>query len=1032
MANGKGSKFHSRNANSFSAKVASFFSGLFKFRKTSLTLFAVLAYVIVIALDFYAEYSALSVPSPEPYYLKSAWYDLQKISEKPHPYHSHANDEVYEYVYNRALSYAERNSSLIQVCTDFGQGSLYKQRDVFNDSSTDARIIYFESGNVLVKIQGSNPSLSAVLVSAHFDSVPTAYGTTDDGMGIASMFGILDYYSSSSKQPERSIVFNFNNDEEFGLLGATSFFNHKWSKEVEYFINLEGTGAGGRAILFRATNYGLAKYYKYVPSPFASSIFQEGFSKRFISSETDYKVYAQNGLKGFDIAFYKPRSLYHTARDSIDGTTKGSLYHMLSNSLLLTQKLANEQEIDDDESEAVYFDILGKFLVIFSINALYTFNIILLVVIPVIIIVLLIVIFKRGTWRITHSKVSSLIRLPVSLVISGVIADWIGDLIQHKNPLIVSLNYNIVLLVLTATVLLSNYIVLNFFNNVLRIHDQKLVVLLELTFFSWIVTIVATVRERPQSVSTGEWLPTVLYILLSVSSIFGLLGLAVKRNSVPTVNIIDYGATGQHYLDVEIQQQPSEATEHDNEQLHEAIQNGQDERDDEPNSVGQSTANDEEDAEASDEASPLLGGDTANEDRNTANGDIRQKIRKAAIDSLNYDWSLQFFILVPTALYFIYFNVHEMLQAIYQNSQDGTASVKQVFFFLKAFAFVFSIPIIAFSHKLNYFLRLGLFLAIIFGTLIATYTFPFNYNNPLKISFYQQIDLDAEAQPIVNIIGSKSYIKPFLQDLPSIKEAKTNIHCIDNARRPGQEVCSYRGLDPNLVGNKTGKTNFDDILSVKVLKNSNNNSDKVSPYEPLSAEFLIKVKDNRQCVLTFNSTSYKSFQYGKSPLRLLTIYHDDNNTYDNYSKVLVTGYTGSSVSQGQQVGFTTLPTGYSKDKDGNDYFKWFKGIDQVQIHKTNWTQPHYHVGVQWIPRWFDDDDEDGNSVDDEQDSNNRLNKLGINIECYWGEYDTEVQVGKDIVRKVPAYDELLQYSPNYIVYTKTYPGLVILKKYIEL
>lgn len=116
---------------------------------------------------------------------------------------------------------------------------------------------------------------------------------------------------------------------------------------MKYFINLEGTGAGGRAVLFRATDTGIVSHYSNVRSPFANSLLQEGFNSGLIHSETDYKVYAEHGLRGVDIAFYRPRSLYHTRRDSIKGANRESLWHMESNALDLVLDLGYNSIAED-------------------------------------------------------------------------------------------------------------------------------------------------------------------------------------------------------------------------------------------------------------------------------------------------------------------------------------------------------------------------------------------------------------------------------------------------------------------------------------------------------------------------------------------------------------------------------------------------------------------------------------------------------------------------------------------------------------
>jgi Zn-dependent M28 family amino/carboxypeptidase len=60
--------------------------------------------------------------------------------------------------------------------------------------------------------------MPAVLFSAHFDSVSTAPGATDDGMGVATLLQLVQHFVTN--RPKRDVIFNINNAEEDGLLGA--------------------------------------------------------------------------------------------------------------------------------------------------------------------------------------------------------------------------------------------------------------------------------------------------------------------------------------------------------------------------------------------------------------------------------------------------------------------------------------------------------------------------------------------------------------------------------------------------------------------------------------------------------------------------------------------------------------------------------------------------------------------------------------------------------------------------------------------
>jgi Zn-dependent M28 family amino/carboxypeptidase len=60
-----------------------------------------------------------------------------------------------------------------------------------------------------------------VLFSAHFDSVSTAPGATDDGMSVVALVQMLEFLSTN--RPRRTAVFNLNNGEEDQLHGAQAY-----------------------------------------------------------------------------------------------------------------------------------------------------------------------------------------------------------------------------------------------------------------------------------------------------------------------------------------------------------------------------------------------------------------------------------------------------------------------------------------------------------------------------------------------------------------------------------------------------------------------------------------------------------------------------------------------------------------------------------------------------------------------------------------------------------------------------------------
>lgn len=104
-----------------------------------------------------------------------------QITARPHPYLSHANDHVRSYLLSRIKSL----DSDIEIIDDLDSTVVY---------SRPGASVYFEGTNILVKIPGSGKHESnAVLFSAHYDSVSSAPGATDNGIGAVAALHFLEW-----------------------------------------------------------------------------------------------------------------------------------------------------------------------------------------------------------------------------------------------------------------------------------------------------------------------------------------------------------------------------------------------------------------------------------------------------------------------------------------------------------------------------------------------------------------------------------------------------------------------------------------------------------------------------------------------------------------------------------------------------------------------------------------------------------------------------------------------------------------------
>ncbi|KAG9656705.1 endoplasmic reticulum metallopeptidase 1, partial [Aureobasidium melanogenum] len=295
---------------------------------------------------------APSTPTPHKWpgvNITQAWNDLEHLSSAYHPFNSRENVAVRKWLLARVRDILDANKVEWKEAAQHTKAALpvtVFDRDVSNVTYTDSRdyTVYYESNNIMVYVRGAEDSEDewwlnkttysgpgGVLVNAHFDSVSTGFGATDDGVGVISVLQLLSHFTKQENQPHRGILFLLNNGEEDGLYGAKAFTRHPLAQFPRAFLNLEGAGAGGRATLFRSTDTEVTKFYSKSPRPFGSVISGDGFKRGLVRSGTDYSVFVDDlGMRGLDVAFMEPRARYHTNQDNARETSVESLWHLLS------------------------------------------------------------------------------------------------------------------------------------------------------------------------------------------------------------------------------------------------------------------------------------------------------------------------------------------------------------------------------------------------------------------------------------------------------------------------------------------------------------------------------------------------------------------------------------------------------------------------------------------------------------------------------------------------------------------------------
>ncbi|CAG9768481.1 unnamed protein product [Ceutorhynchus assimilis] len=234
--------------------------------------------------------------------------------------------------------------------------------------------IYDKVQNVIVKLHGQNNiSEHSILINAHFDTVPSSPGGSDDGIHVANMLEILRVLSQSNTRQMYNVIFLFNGAEETPLQASHGYITqHKWANESKILINLEASGAGGKLILFQTGPQApwLLKYYQEVPHPYGSVLGEEIFQSGLIPSDTDFRIFRDFGnMIGVDMAYFRDGYRYHTKYDTFSNIRMGTYQHGGDNTLSLVKSLANAPEVLEQQTAAgkpVFFEVFGWFLIYYS------------------------------------------------------------------------------------------------------------------------------------------------------------------------------------------------------------------------------------------------------------------------------------------------------------------------------------------------------------------------------------------------------------------------------------------------------------------------------------------------------------------------------------------------------------------------------------------------------------------------------------------------------------------------------------------
>jgi Peptidase family M28 len=222
--------------------------------------------------------------------------------------------------------------------------------------------------NVVARLSGKGlRGKKALMLCAHYDSVPEGPGASDDAAGVAVVLETLRALKAGPPL-ERDVIALLTDGEESGCQGARVFVNeHPWASDVGIVLNFDARGNSGPSIMFETSDgngWLIDKYAQAVNQPFATSVSMDIY--KFMPNYSDLTVLKATGMGGLNFAFGAGIAYYHTPEDTPENLDPRTLQHQGENALATAQHFGRLDLDKTEEDDVVYTSLLNRVVVSYS------------------------------------------------------------------------------------------------------------------------------------------------------------------------------------------------------------------------------------------------------------------------------------------------------------------------------------------------------------------------------------------------------------------------------------------------------------------------------------------------------------------------------------------------------------------------------------------------------------------------------------------------------------------------------------------
>ncbi|HEX3604122.1 MAG TPA: M28 family peptidase [Steroidobacteraceae bacterium] len=221
----------------------------------------------------------------------------------------------------------------------------------------------------IIATRGEPALKDAVMLAAHYDSVPAGPGASDDGAGVANLLEIARVLTVIPA-PRHPVVLLVTDGEEAGLLGAYLFTrDHRLAKQVKAAVNMDARGVSGPSFMFEtgSANAWLMRLYgKTSLEPITNSLSYVIY--KTLPNNTDFTVFKGAAYQGFNLAFLGDVGHYHTPLDNWENSSAGSLQHQGASALSALLALARSPDLNQPASDSMFFDVMARTVLVWPVE----------------------------------------------------------------------------------------------------------------------------------------------------------------------------------------------------------------------------------------------------------------------------------------------------------------------------------------------------------------------------------------------------------------------------------------------------------------------------------------------------------------------------------------------------------------------------------------------------------------------------------------------------------------------------------------